>query len=130
MIQPGASFCTHHNFGFEIWGYKYKINSKQVQEANYLLQDDDLSLEVKAFPYKVFITEVKVEMMGQIICKIINVALDYDKRLACVKRHQDEHVKAKKMEWASFMLTKYPLKKNWEHIQFSNKIKFGYGPKD
>ncbi len=48
IIQPDASSRTHHNSGFEARGWKYKMTSEQVWEADHLLQDDNLGLEVKA----------------------------------------------------------------------------------
>lgn len=130
MIQPGASSRTHHISGFEARGRKYKMTSEQVWEADHLLQDDDLGLEAKALPWEAVAAEVEAEVTEQTIRKTMNVALGYGKRLACVKGHQSEHAKAKRMEWASFMLAKYPLKEDWRHIRFSDEIHFGYGPED
>ncbi len=130
IIQSGASFRTHHNSEFEAHGRKYKITSKQVREADHLLQDDNLGLEAKALPWEAVTAEVEIEVTRQTICKTMNVALGYGKCLAYVKGHQSEHAKAKRMEWALFMLAKYPLKEDWQHIRFSNEIHFGYGPED
>lgn len=130
MIQPGTSSCTHHNSRFEAHERKYKMTSEQIREADHLLQDDDLGLEAKALPWETVAAEVEAEVTGQTIRKTMNVALGYGKRLACVKGHQSEHAKAKRMEWASFMLAKYPLKEDWRHIRFSDEIHFGYGLED
>ncbi len=74
--------------------------------------------------------ELKAEVTGQTIRKKMNVALDYGKHLACIKGHQSDHAKAKRIEWASCMLVKYPLKENWRRIRFSDEIHFGYGSED
>ncbi len=130
MIQQSASSRTYHNSGFEARGQKYKMISEQVQEADHLLEDDNLGLEARALQLETLAAEVEAEVTGQKICKTMNVALGYGKRLVCMKRHQSEYAKAKRMEWVSFMLAKYPLKKDWRHIQFSDEIHFGYGPED
>lgn len=113
MIQPDASSRTHPNSGFEARGQSYKMTSEQVREVDHLLQDDDLGLEAKVLPWEALAAEVKAELTGQTIRKTMNVALGYGKRLACVKGHQSEHAKSKRMEWASFMPAKYPLKEDW-----------------
>lgn len=69
-------------------------------------------------------------MTGQTIRKTMNVGVGYGKRLACMKGHQAEYAKVHRIEWASLMKAKYPLKEDWRHIRFSDEIHFGYGPED
>ena len=98
MIQQGASSRTHHNSGFEACGQEYKITTEQVRENDHLLEDDDFGLEAKALPWEALASEVEAEVTGQTIRKTMNVALGHGKRLACMKGHQSENAKAKRME--------------------------------
>ncbi len=98
MIQQGASSRTHYDSGFEACGQKYKITTKQVRGTDHLLKDDDLGLEAKALPLEALAAEVEAEVTGQTIRKTMNVALGHGKPLACIKGHQSELAKAKRME--------------------------------
>lgn len=130
MIQPGASSRTHHNSRFEARGRRNKMTSEQVREADHQLKDNDLGLDAKALPWQALAAEVEAEVTGQTIRKTMNVGVGYGKRLACMKGHQAEYAKVHRIEWASLMKAKYPLKEDWRHIRFSDEIHFGYGPED
>ena len=94
-----------------------------------MLQEDTLCLEAKALLSEAFAEEVGAEVT-KTSCNIMHVALDYSKRLACVKEHQSESSKAHRVKWASLMKAQDPKKEDLRHMRFSDEVHFGLGPED
>lgn len=53
---------------------------------------------------------------------------DYHKYIACQRDWQSLSNKNNKLEYAKYMLEKYPKPKNWDCVSFSNEVYFGWGP--
>lgn len=90
MINQGAPSRTHHNAGYEARGRKYKMTSKQVREADHLLQGGSLDLQGKVRSWESLASKIGAKVSRNTIYNTMRVALDHGKRLACVKEYQSD----------------------------------------
>jgi hypothetical protein len=54
--------------------------------------------------------------------------LDYHKCIACRKGWVNQETAKRRVEYATLMLDRYPYKKDWHHVRFSDEVHFGVGP--
>lgn len=54
--------------------------------------------------------------------------LNYYKCIACWKGWVSQRLAKRRLEYTRLMLERYPYKKDWKHIRFSDEVHFGLGP--
>ncbi len=87
IIQEGASARRH--LDNETLGRKRKVTEAQIDEADKILQDEDLQLEGKRYTWEQLAIEVGADVVGQTMRRIMQAALNYHKCLACVKNKRE-----------------------------------------
>ncbi len=73
---------------------------------------DDLGLKAKALQLEALARKFKAEVIRQTIRKTMNVAFGCSKRLAFVKGHKSEYVKAYRIDLALIIKAKSSLKED------------------
>lgn len=91
------------------------------------MQDDTLGLQGKALTWDQRATEVRANVCGRIMQRIMRDALDYGKHLACMKGWLSESAKKRSVEWATFMKARYHKPEDRYRVRFSDEVHFGYG---
>jgi hypothetical protein len=56
--------------------------------------------------------------------------MDYSKCVAYQKGWVSLKTAARRLEWAIFMLKRYPSPNDWKRVRFSDEVYFGYGPQE
>ena len=54
--------------------------------------------------------------------------MDYQKCIACTRGWVNKRTAGKRLDWARYMLEKYPEPNDWKCVCFSDKVHFGWGP--
>lgn len=54
--------------------------------------------------------------------------MNYHKCLACRKGWVNKKRAHRRVEWTTVMIERYPEKKDWHRVRFSDEVHFGYGP--
>ena len=55
-------------------------------------------------------------------------SLDYHKCLVCQRGWQSPSSNKNRVEYAKYVLERYPEPENWDRVRFSNEVHFGWGP--
>lgn len=115
---------TAHARG-ETRGRKAKLSQKDLRHIEDLLDDADFwSLTMS---YEAIITELDLECSVSTLRREIH-HLNWWKCIACEKSWVHPDDRDRRVDWATVMKQKYPLKKDWYHVRFSDEVHFGIGP--
>ena len=71
--------------------------------------------------------EAQVDASEATIKRVMG-SLDYHKCLACQRGWQSPSSKKNRVEYAKYMLERYPEPEDWDRVRFSDEVHFRWGP--
>lgn len=84
-------------------------------------------MEVRDLTWKQLGYEVGLECSDRTIQRAMGT-MDYHKCVACRKGWVSESTAKPRVEWATVMKKRYPDKKDWHGIRFSDEVHYVYEP--
>ena len=112
----------------ETRGRKNKMTGEQVREADHLLQEDDLGMEVKGMTWVAVKWELNLDVHSTTLQRTMRDALGYGKHKAALKEYLSPRTKEARNKWAHDMHTKYPEPWHWHRVRFTDEFHAGFGP--
>ena len=93
----------------ETRGRKSLISSVKIREMERILEEE--GIEARSLTWQQLGYEVGLDCSGRTIQRAMGT-MDYHKCVSCKKGWVNERTAAKRVEWATFMLNKYPEKED------------------
>lgn len=109
----------------ETRGRKKIITSDQLKEMEYILETE--GLETRGLTWEQLGREVGSEASGRTIQRILG-SQNFHQCIACQRSWQSPASAKNRVDYAKYMLGKYPEPEDWYKVRFSYEINFGLGP--
>lgn len=109
----------------ETRGRKQIITLAQIREMEKILENE--GLEGRGLIWSQLGFEPQVDVSEATIKRIMG-SLDYHKCLICQRGGQSPSSKKKRVEYAKYVLERYPKPEDWDCVRFSDEVHFGWGP--
>ena len=126
ILHDNSSSRRSHNDSNqeETRGRKSLITSRKIREMERLLEEE--SIEARALTWEQLGYEVGLNCTGRTIQRAMGT-MDYHKCITCRKGWVNKKSAKNRVNWAEFMLHKYPEPEDWHRVRFSDEVHFGWG---
>jgi transposase len=127
LLQEGSAVRRfgHNLHDIETRGRPRAITPEQLRQVERLLEDCDV--EGRSMSWETLAYEAGLDVSARTLRRAMGT-LDYHKCIACRRGWVSQAAAKRRVEYATVMLDKYPLKQDWYHIRFSDEVHFGLGP--
>ena len=108
---------------FETRGRKSIVSTKDIREMERILEE---GFEARITTWQQLGFEAGLDCSGHTIRRVMGT-MDYHKCISCRKGWVSPRTAAKRVDWATVMLERYPYQEDWHSVRFSDEVHFGYG---
>jgi transposase len=125
ILKRNSRTLHNDNSLEESRGRKSLISKDKLKEMEYILETEGIA--ARAMTWQQLGLEVGLDVSGRTIQRALG-SLEYSKCIACQRGWVNAKTAVRRLEWAKFMLNRYPSAEDWKRVRFSDEVHFGYGP--
>ena len=115
---------NHDSTQKERRGRKSIITPEHMKEMERILENE--GIEGRALTWAQLGMEVGLDCHGDTIKRAME-DMNYRKCIACQRGWVNQKTAQRRLEWARYMLEKYPEPDDWKRVRFSDECHFGWG---
>jgi len=125
--DPGLEPRTFHSNFRETRGRPKKISDDDLAKLEALIASEGQDARVLQWKDLPAAAGLDLNVSSETVRRRMR-EISFRRCLACQKSYVPPNLAARRLEYATTMLQRYPRPEDWHHVRFSDEVHFGFGP--